>query len=292
MAQGPKPIPRRLRDWRYLRPPCRQYAYFAAGEPFQARGGNCPAINATWLADAALLAYGEPHWTLPIFRQAGFADVRFLGAEGTHAYLGRLGTAIILAFRGTQIDDPWEFVQDLQTDLSIAPVAADGYPGRVHGGFRRALEAIRPALQAALAQIGDGPLWLTGHSLGGALATLAGRELRAAGVCTFAAPRVGDQDFANTLEGLHLVRYVMAADLVPRLPPRRLGFTHAGLRRVIDARGVIAERPEPRRLYEGRSVEQILADWTSAARLNLFDHSPVLYATHVYNAWTREGPHA
>jgi len=69
-----------------------------------------------------------------------------------------------------------------------------------------------------------------GHSLGGAIAILAARDISdifgtntQVGVNTFGSPRIGNQNFANYInKKVNGVRYVHYADLIPHLPP--LGF--------------------------------------------------------------------
>ncbi len=100
-------------------------------------------------------------------------------------------------------------------------------------------------------------IYITGHSLGGALALLAGRVLANAGrsiasknnparesqysanlaICTFAAPRVGDNAFKSVFNDTNVFRYVNTEDVVPTVPPatsRLLGadmnLTPEGLR--------------------------------------------------------------
>jgi hypothetical protein len=69
---------------------------------------------------------------------------------------------------------------------------------------------------------------ITGHSLGGALAMLAGQLLlshdlegyqQALSICTFGAPRTGNNGFAEWFEGVEVVRYINSEDTVPTLPP-------------------------------------------------------------------------
>jgi kumamolisin len=75
---------------------------------------------------------------------------------------------------------------------------------------------------------------VAGHSLGAALATLYTLDNAYTGkinnpaLCTFASPAVGDSTFAAAFNGLGLTswRVVNAPDLVPKLPPQILGFTH------------------------------------------------------------------
>lgn len=80
-------------------------------------------------------------------------------------------------------------------------------------------------------------IFITGHSLGGALALLAGRVIANKGrqaasqqglrnsynenlaICTFAAPRVGDESFKKVFDEINVVRYVNTEDIVPTVPP-------------------------------------------------------------------------
>ncbi|WP_438031820.1 lipase family protein [Sorangium sp. So ce204] len=86
-------------------------------------------------------------------------------------------------------------------------------------------------------------LYITGHSLGGALAVLAAaliysdeklRELRPLlrGIYTFGQPMVGDRAFATKFQrefGDRLFRHVYRRDVIPHLPPRSAGvFEHFG----------------------------------------------------------------
>jgi hypothetical protein len=66
-------------------------------------------------------------------------------------------------------------------------------------------------------------VFVTGHSLGGALATLAARHIRMLGydvdLYTFASPRVGDPTFAKSFQGLNCYRIANSEDVVTVVPP-------------------------------------------------------------------------
>ncbi len=157
----------------------------------------------------------------------------------------------VLAFRGTEFANG-HYV-DLLTDAAIDPVQYKNERNlRVHGGFFLNALAIWPkilrGIEAKLAQIDR--LYVTGHSLGGALATLWVAELfleeesnehhalyeqlrqRYSGLYTFGQPMVGDLHFASRCEelfGKSTFRHVYKADLVPQLPPKSTGnFMHFG----------------------------------------------------------------
>jgi hypothetical protein len=132
---------------------------------------------------------------------------------------------VVIAFRGT------ESFTDVLTDGDFPRVpfldgAAPGW-GRVHGGFFGAYRTVRPLLEQRLATLPRGTrIWVTGHSLGGALASLfaadllfrmeRGNDLAFQGLVTFGSPRVGDTAFFTAAErmavrkkvGLHRVQNV------------------------------------------------------------------------------------
>ena len=129
--------------------------------------------------------------------------------------------------------------------------------GQVHKGYRDALDGIWPALSEHIGGIAracaDPPtFWLTGHSLGGALATLAahrfeseeaGDEMsgRIKGLYTFGSPRVGDDRFRDSL-GVKAYRCVTENDFVMHLPPKLIAsrdYRHVGEFRCVDAQGRI-----------------------------------------------------
>jgi hypothetical protein len=141
-------------------------------------------------------------------------------------------TEIIVAFRGTEpFDSPnhAQMVLDWANDVDAPLVSETGMPGLVHMGFRDALDSLWPIMwpqiQARLAASPGKPLYITGHSKGGAMAPLAAMRCHAAGlapyVCTFAAARSGDQTFANAYAAAvpHSTRYEFRDDIVPHLPP-------------------------------------------------------------------------
>jgi triacylglycerol lipase len=288
MAFQKRPIPRRLLDFKYLRAPNLQYPYFSASAtaPFQPHARAHSAVNATWLADAALLAYAPPHFALPTLHAAGLRAMQCVTGKSTQAYLAEGDGFVLAAFRGTRIDNLTSFVINMANNLKFSLQPAADASGQVHRGFQDSLDEVWPRVGPALRKYRDAGLhlWLTGHSLGAAMAALAAARL-GGGVhlCTFASPRVGDDDFAASLGAAHLARFVYDDDVIPRIPPREFGYAHGLTRRLIDRDGGI-------RVCEDPSHDPDLSGKLDYARgllqLNLFDHSPVLYAVHVWNAFT------
>lgn len=120
--------------------------------------------------------------------------------------------------------------------------------GNVHSGFLHALDSVWPTIISTLAEVQNNaqPFWLTGHSLGAALATLAAARFSLeqakpiAGLYDFGQPRVGDSEFARLLNAelnTRFFRFVNNSDLVTRVPSRELGYRDVGSIRFFDADG-------------------------------------------------------
>lgn len=107
---------------------------------------------------------------------------------------------------------------------------------KLHTGFAKGWQEVADAatrgVEAARAAHADYRLVVTGHSLGGAIATLAGAYLRRGGlpadVYTYGSPRVGNDHFANFMTAQPGVdwRVTHRDDPVPRLPPIFTGYRH------------------------------------------------------------------
>lgn len=149
---------------------------------------------------------------------------------------------VVLVFRGTEAIERWGWA------LSGSQIGWK--TGRVHQGLAEALDSVWRAILAAFYDVDahDRTIWLTGHSLGGALATLAAQRLCDEGfdvhlVCTFGAPRVLDPVAARAFK-TPLYRFVNNEDMVPGIPwPTLLDrYEHAGELVQILASGKIAAK--------------------------------------------------
>lgn len=154
---------------------------------------------------------------------------------------GRVG---VLAFRGTEPTNAINWLTD--TDVIFRPFG----DGLVHRGFYANLEAIWEEINGKLERAmerqaaTDGApeqaplecLYITGHSLGAAMAVLAAAKLYMSsntrikqtlrGIYTYGQPAVGDQRFADQCVrwfGDRLYRHVFSFDAVARLPPASTG---------------------------------------------------------------------
>jgi hypothetical protein len=198
------------------------------------------ARNARTLALASDLAYLAESEGAEAFRSQLGLDARLFSVGNTQAYLATNDDHIVVAFRGTESPATIDGLKDwLLTDavnLLILPegdlgtdFAAAGVDARWHLGFMKALADIwDPLFQAVMAELkkSERPIWVTGHSLGGALAVLAAWRFKRKFVpvhqiYTFGAPMVGntvtaaaiDREFADKI-----FRYVNVPDPIPKLP--------------------------------------------------------------------------
>lgn len=148
------------------------------------------------------------------------------------------GDTAIVSFRGTQDVEDW--LADF--DALLAPYGWG--PGFVHMGFQLVYRHVRDSLANLLttACAGCESIWVTGHSLGSALAVLSAvdiaTKIRPAStpmLYTFAGPRTGAPDFAASFNIAAPVCYrvVNRWDIVPNvpLPP---AFEHVGTSEEVD----------------------------------------------------------
>lgn len=160
-----------------------------------------------------------------------------------------LTNKIIVAFRGTN---------GLPADLTILPMLQSflnwktnlGHKmslyetgGKVHHGFSRAYNSIKTQVRSSvkflLETFPEAHILVTGHSLGGALATLAAIDLKRLHLSThiqlytFGSPRVGNRAFAKYVYTLFplgtIYRVVNAGDIVPHVPTLFQRYVHVGI---------------------------------------------------------------
>jgi triacylglycerol lipase len=201
------------------------------------------ARNAGFLAVMSELAYlNTRDETLAAARDLGFTRVeqislakaewaetiekRFqLIVADSQVVLAENDDAVVVSFRGTQA----QVLKDWLTDLDFFKEAmgAKGVQGKVHGGFYRAEALVHDRILEWLAGVKPSkPLFVTGHSLGGALATVFAARYMAdynrfvdrrandidyaelwkkpylQGLYTYGSPRVGDSRFVELFDFL------------------------------------------------------------------------------------------
>lgn len=186
---------------------------------------NQTALN---LALASSLAYE----TSNDVKSVAGTDWHFDGTEpfevgDTQGFVAWTSTIVIVVYRGT------EAVGDWLTNLSVFSQGTTY--GNIHRGFLYEFRNSRQKVDSllGLANADSKKIFLAGHSLGGALATVASMEWFGihpiAAVYTFGQPAVGFTALRSSVEVRYpdrFHRFVNEGDIVPRVPP--WPYRHAG----------------------------------------------------------------
>jgi len=135
--------------------------------------GSIAARNFTWrtalsLAMASDLAYSPRDVVERTALNWGLNTCAFVEALDTQSFVAATNDVALIAFRGT------ESIRDWITDLNARRVTRPY--GLVHRGFYHAFNDVRTRLERVLESFPERKIVLTGHSLGGALATVAAAE--------------------------------------------------------------------------------------------------------------------
>ncbi|MBI3885953.1 MAG: lipase family protein [Opitutae bacterium] len=256
-------------------------------------GTDFSTARAYWLAEFADRAYEPKREELERWLKLhGFTLLEFLDVQGTQGFLAKAEGVAVLAFRGTE-----QKLEDFVTDaeFKLIPGAALNVPGHVHHGFARALTSVAGRLDALVTDLKARRVLLhvTGHSLGGALATLAAlRVARLKEACpiqtvhTFGSPRVGDETFVQAFDALfkgRSYRFVNDEDLVTRVPPRVGRYEHVGEIIFIDEAGRL-QRDIGYWYRFLNFATNALGDLRQAIKTTVRDHSMKLYCGHLEKA--------
>ena len=260
----------------------------------------------------------------------GNAEMAFFENKKTDTQAFYVGTptAGVVVFTGSRTFHDWI------TDLKFSKVPSPF--GKIHLGYSESFASIWEdntglTIEGA-AKPGEGlrtflmsrhsgqapvrPLYLTGHSMGGALATLAFVNSRyeacAAGhstprdnteayvecakeapklpihaIYTFGSPRTGDKLFASLAAGdgiwdashPFVQRFVNNLDLVPNVPPRFLGFWHP--ERGGDEKASIARLTKSGEIRRGADAG---GDWKGKIKDLIADHRATSYIALILRA--------
>jgi len=197
--------------------------------------------NALSLAFACQLSYKSEKYIISEASAWGFSQVRFLEITQGHridmqCYVMADHDKIVIVFRGN--DDIKDWLANFTAITEAGPFA----DSNAHKGFQDVLEPAAKELNQILHRFSaeTKKIWITGHSFGGALASLYAGMLISNdhpvyGVYTFGSPRAGDETFVKSLNnavvGPHY-RVVNAGDIVVHLPPEPF-YSHAGKRIIL-----------------------------------------------------------
>lgn len=246
-------------------------------------------VNAQAMAKASQLAYKKKADILKTLVNWGFPEAEFFSnaKTGTQGFVAGNDDMILVAFRGTEAGE----LKDWKSDAQIKKVSGKG-GGHVHRGFKKALESVSSKMATAVRKFGTKgqPVFVTGHSLGAALAGLAvaaskTERVEIAGLYTYGMPRVGNRTFANRFRknyGRRSFRVVNNNDIVTRLPPSSVGYKHVGTVEYLTAKGQLEAGSTPWKNFKKRLKGQFVGrakDFLKPGTDGLKDHGIKKYVS-------------
>ncbi len=190
-------------------------------------------------------------------------------ASGTQGRMFLWNNDLIIAFRGTEFT-----VEDLKTDCENGHIKNLHGAGTLHAGFQAAADAVFGKVKSYIKnhepESGEPEqrIYLCGHSLGGALATiiaywLAKAGTKISGVFTYGAPRVGDSVMVADYRVLGLdqktTMWVASNDPVPRVMPFAFEYAH-----VVTTQFSLKDGAEGRANLDMAAASELEASWLAS----------------------------
>lgn len=234
----------------------------------------------------SMLAYKKTIQTEKFFRNAGFESINLVDYEGAQCYLLANETTAVVIFRGTEPKQKSDIWADLKTWKKKADTE-----GSVHAGFKGELDKVFDNVTKFADVSKDKDLYICGHSLGGAMATLcASRMWRKYSnlkmVFTYGSPRVGNKTW-NAFQNFSHQRIQNNNDAVCQTPPMLLGFRHYYPPVYINHYGNIRKLSRWQKLkdmFRGR--------WQAFKKFQFFDgiydHNMDKYCSKLHKIWENE----
>ena len=243
------------------------------------------AEQSALFAQMSAFGYMEPMTGIAVFKKLGYF-AKFISYKDAEAYIVEDASDIIIVCRGTQ-PKQWS---DISADLSINRVTPYNGSGKVHVGFKSYADKLWDPLVHAISTTKNAErkvLWITGHSLGAAMATLIARRCAIEdtlqtprALFTYGSPRVGDKTYVAELDKLvphH--RWVNSGDIVTKVPLPPF-YAHSGTMHHIDGGGLVTPHMEKKKKIM-TIIKLVFSFWSgllSKVMGDAKDHSIDVYA--------------
>ena len=162
-------------------------------------------------SELSMISYLDEQPARDVAAVIGLDRTAYLDREGPEAFVFSNDRDVVVVVRGTE---PQEW-SDIRDDANAIADLAET-TGRVHRGFRREADELWPQIRRELAEVNPDDsrdLWFSGHSLGGAVATICAlrcavaRDIRGpAELYSSGCPRIGNKDYVRHAHLTHRAR--------------------------------------------------------------------------------------
>ena len=232
---------------------------------------------------ARLCHYARNDNTKKFVTALGFTDVVHIESKATDTelYVCSDDTQVVVVFKATNSFDDW-----VKTNLKASHV--EGPLGDVHEGFEKAYLSVAHMLLREIQKHTGKQIYYTGHSLGGALASVAMSYTYVglvSQVYTYGSPRVFSRFASKAYDLLfsdRTFRYVMGGDFIARVPMRLMEYRHVRERQYYDRSGNF--RPDVSNWFVAYETTIDLMDELLRGRLfEDEDHAIKLYISRLSN---------
>ena len=200
-------------------------------------------------ARLSAIAYMDEETATTAAKKLGMLQVTLVSKDGAEALVCKNKDSLWIAFRGTEPSK----LNDVMADLNVIKNTAKA-GGKVHGGFQKEVDDIWIDIVKILDHNDQlkvrKDVYITGHSLGAAMATISATRYQPKELFTFGSPRVGGIHFIKNIKCPHY-RFMNNNDIVCRIPPAWLGFRHHGEMIYFDCDGNKASNPSWRDFFKG-----------------------------------------
>ena len=216
------------------------------------------------MALLAHMAYLDGKEAKAASKKLGYTGHKFFENDGAQCHAVWNKDVYVLAFRGTQPEE----LSDVLADLNAIPRGAMTH-GLVHSGFRKECDKLWSDLVAHRKEHEGKAFYITGHSLGAAMATIATSRFeetqKVEQLTTFGSPRVGTRKFVKNIETKHM-RFVNNNDIVTKVPLALMGYKHHGVLQYINFYGNV------RKLTAWQMAKDKWRGWKSGILDGAMDH--------------------
>lgn len=218
------------------------------------------------------------------FSNTDYKNFEFFDKNGCQAFAVTTDKFLVISFRGTQILKNIE-IKDFWPHFTFKKSLDKGY--KLHKGYYEFYKNIRESIKRYVAKNGYGKqVLLTGHSLGGTLAQIAGEiDFKEQIVYAFGATRAISPQSTTTNKRIYSL--TTSKDVVSNYPTRFTGLIHIGKRLTFTNSGNL----EPSNQIKNLAVETTLSAigsmilpfyWMFGIRLYLITSGIRSHSIHSY----------